>query len=235
LSLANKRFTLMGIIAIIVIMSLLTSKLAVPLAHAGRSNRRSGIGSFLPIPDNLITPPNQSPSVPSNAIAGSAIPKNLINGPSCSTSCPPIIGTDKDDIIYGVPTTDATIYGLKGDDVITGGPGNSKLYGGDGNDEINGGTGNALMVGGEGDDVLIGGSGNNIIVGGPGNDQLFAGTGSDTLIGGPGADFFNCGSQTSTGGSPSSAVILDFNPGEGDTKSSNCKYVFTASGASASP
>ena len=65
--------------------------------------------------------------------------------------------------------------------------------------------------------------------------QLFAGTGSDTLIGGPGADFFNCGSQTSTGGSPSSAVILDFNPGDGDTKSSNCKYVFTASGVPASP
>ena len=91
------------------------------------------------------------------------------------------------------------------------------------------------MYGGEGDDVLIGGSGNNIIVGGPGNDQLFAGTGTDTLIGGTGGDFFNCGSQTSSGGSPSSAIILDFDPGEGDTKSSNCKYVFSQSGSPAVP
>jgi hypothetical protein len=79
------------------------------------------------------------------------------------------------------------------------------------------------------------GCGNNIIVGGPGNDQIFAGTGSDTLIGGPGADYFNCGTQTSTGGSSSSAVILDFNPGEGDTKASNCKYVFTVGGAPSAP
>jgi RTX calcium-binding nonapeptide repeat (4 copies) len=229
----------MGIMGMIVMMLLLTSKLlALPLANAagGEShNKRSGIGSFLPIPKDLITPPNQNFPLPSNAISGSDIPKNLIIGPSCSTSCPPIIGTNKDDILYGVLTTDAIIYGLKGDDVITGGPGNSKLYGGDGNDEINGGSGNAQMYGGNGDDVLIGGSGNNILVGGPGNDQLYAGTGTDTLIGGPGADFFNCGTQTGTGGSPSSAVILDFNPGEGDTKASNCKYVFTVGGAPAAP
>jgi len=41
--------------------------------------------------------------------------------------------------------------------------------------------------------------------------------------------------QTSSGGSPSSAVVLDFNPGEGDTKSNNCKYVFTVGGAQAVP
>jgi Ca2+-binding RTX toxin-like protein len=73
------------------------------------------------------------------------------------------------------------------------------------------------------------------MLGGPGNDQLYAGTGTDTLIGGPGADYFNCGTQTGTGGSPSSAVILDFNPSEGDTKASNCKYVFTVGGAPAAP
>jgi Ca2+-binding RTX toxin-like protein len=89
------------------------------------------------------------------------------------------------------------------------------------------------MYGSIGDDVLIGGSGNNILVGGPGNDQLYAGTGTDTSIRGPGADDFDYGTQTSTGGSPSSAVILDFNPGEGDTNTSNCKYVFTVGGATA--
>jgi hypothetical protein len=214
-------------------MLLVNSKLALPLASA--SGKRSGIGSMLPIPKDLITPPNQSPSLPSNAVKGSDIPKNLITGPSCSSSCPQIVGTNKDDIIYGVFVTDSTIYGLKGDDVISGGSGNTKLYGADGNDEINAGSGNAQMYGGNGDDVLIGGSGTNLIVGGPGNDQLYAGTSSDTLIGGSGADFFNCGTQTGSGGLPSSAVILDFDPTEGDTKSPNCKYVFTQSGAPAVP
>jgi len=242
LSILNKkRFILtakLGITGIVVMMLLVTSKSALPLANAaaaGSHNKRSGIGSFLPIPKGLITSPNQNFPLPSNAVSGSDIPKNMIVGPSCVSGCATIIGTTKDDIIYGVLTTDVIIYGLNGDDVITGGPGNSKLYGGDGNDEINGGSGNALMVGGNGDDVLIGGSGNNILVGGPGNDQLYSGTGTDTLIGGTGADFFNCGSQTSSGGSPSSAVVLDFNPGEGDTKSNNCKYVFTVGGAPAVP
>jgi len=30
-------------------------------------------------------------------------------------------------------------------------------------------------------------------------------------------------------------VILDFDPSDGDTKSTNCKYVFTQSGAPAVP
>ena len=213
---------------------MLSSNLAlVPIANAGKS--RLGLGNRINIPNNLITPPNQDFPLPSNAISGSGIPKNLIIGPSCVSSCPTIIGTNRDDIVYAVPVTDATVFSLKGDDYIIGGAGNSKLYGGDGNDNINSGVGNAQIFGGEGDDVLIGGGGNSVIVGGGGNDQLFAGTGTDTLIGGTGADFFNCGSQTGTGGSPSSAVILDFNPSEGDTKSTNCKYVFTQGSAPATP
>ena len=216
---------------------MLSSNLAIlPLANAGgKSNNRLGLGNRLSIPNDLITPPNQNFPLPSNAIKGSDIPKNLITGPSCASSCPVIIGTNKDDIISGVAVTDSLIYGLKGDDVITGGSGATKLYGGDGNDEINAGVGNAQMYGGEGDDVLVGGTGTNIFVGGPGNDQLYAGASSDTLIGGPGADYFNCGTQTAAGGSPSSAVVLDFNPIDGDTKSTNCKYVFTQSQVPAAP
>jgi Ca2+-binding RTX toxin-like protein len=210
--------------------------LVLPLANAGgENNNHLGLGSTLQIPKDSITPPNQDYPLPSNAMSGSEIPKNMITGPSCVSSCPTITGTNKDDIIYGVSVTDVTIYGLKGNDYIIGGSGNTKLYGGDGNDNINAGFGSAQMYGGEGDDVLVGGEGNNVIVGGPGNDQLYAGTGTDTLIGGSGADSFNCGSQTSTGGSPSSAVVLDYNPGEGDTKSSNCKYVFTQQAAPAVP
>ena len=212
---------------LILILSHVSNSGLLAIANAGGGNNNHlGLGGMLPIPKDLITPPNQDFPLPSNAISGSEIPKNLIIGPSCVSSCPTIIGTNKDDIIYAVPVTDATVFSLKGDDYIIGGSGNSKLYGGDGNDNINSGVGNAQIFGGEGDDVLIGGSGNSVLVGGGGNDQLFAGTGTDTLIGGTGADFFNCGSQTGTGGSPSSAVILDFDPTEGDSKSANCKYVF---------
>jgi Ca2+-binding RTX toxin-like protein len=228
----------LGIASVLVLILMLSSNLAlVPIANAGGGGKSHslGLGNRLSIPKDLITPPNQDFPLPSNAISGSDIPKNLIIGPSCVSGCAEIIGTNRDDIIYAVPVTDVTIFSLKGDDYIIGGFGNTKLYGGDGNDNINGGVGNAQMYGGEGDDVLIGGTGNNVLVGGPGNDQLYAGTSTDTLIGGPGADFFNCGSQTSTGGSPSSAVVLDFNPSEGDSKSTNCKYVFTQGGAPATP
>ena len=219
----------LGIASVLVLILMLSSNLAlVPIANAGGGGKSHSLGldGRLPIPKDLITPPNQDFPLPSNAISGSGIPKNLIIGPSCVSSCPTIIGTSRDDIVYAVPVTDATVFSLKGDDYIIGGAGNSKLYGGDGNDNINSGVGNAQIFGGEGDDVLIGGSGNSVLVGVGGNDQLFAGTGTDTLIGGTGADFFNCGSQTGTGGSPSSAVILDFDPTEGDSKSANCKYVF---------
>jgi hypothetical protein len=228
--------TPIGVTSILILILLLYPNLALlPMANAGGKSHSLGLGNRLSIPKDLITPPNQDFPLPSNAISGSGIPKNMIVGPSCVSGCPTIIGTNRDDIIYGVPVTDVTVFSLKGDDYIIGGSGNTKLYGGDGNDNINAGFGNAQMFGGEGDDVLIGGSGNNVIVGGPGNDQLYAGTGTDTLIGGTGADFFNCGSQTSSGGSPSSAVILDFNPTDGDTKSTNCKYVFTESGVPATP
>jgi Ca2+-binding RTX toxin-like protein len=219
--------TPIGVASILILILLLYPNLAlVPMANAGGKSHSLGLGNRLSIPKDLITPPNQDFPLPSNAVSGSEIPKNMIIGPSCVSGCPTIIGTNRDDIIYGVPVTDVTIFSLKGDDYVIGGSGNTKLYGGDGNDNINAGFGNAQMFGGEGDDVLIGGSGNNVIVGGPGNDQLYAGTGTDTLIGGTGADFFNCGSQTGTGGSPSTAVILDFDPTEGDSKSANCKYMF---------
>jgi Ca2+-binding RTX toxin-like protein len=221
---------------LILILSHVSNSGLLAIASAGGGNNNHlGLGGMLPIPKDLITPPSQDYPLPSNAVSGSQIPKNMIIGSSCVSGCKTIIGTNKDDIIYGVPTTDVTIYGLNGNDYMIGGSGNSILYGGDGNDNINAGSGNAQMYGGKGDDVLIGGEGNNVILGGPGNDQLFAGTGTDTLIGGTGADTFNCGSQTSTGGSPSSAIILDFNPAEGDTKSSNCKYVITQQEAPAVP
>jgi Ca2+-binding RTX toxin-like protein len=213
--------------AIGIVMILLVGE-EVPIAGAntrhhddgGSISINTGIDGFLPIPNRLITPPNQKPFISSDATAGSDIPRNLIVGPSCLSVCPPLIGTNRDDIIYGTAVTDVTIYGLDKDDVMIGGSGNSKIFGGNGNDFLVSGVGNAQMYGGRGNDILVGGSGTSVIVGGTGNDQLYAGFGNDILIGGPGANYFDCGL---TG----NAMVLDFNPAKGDTKAPDCKYVFT--------
>jgi hypothetical protein len=201
----------------------------IPMAVASGNKGTKG---RLHISDNLVTPTNQKSEIPSNAIAGSDIPKNLIIAPACASNCPPIVGTNRDDVVDASATVDTNVYGLDGNDVIHCSQGSCKAYGGDGNDFITAGSvgsgsstvSHSELYGGPGNDILVGGIGNSILVGGPGNNQLFAGTGNDYLIGGVGhgATYFDCGA---TG----SGVILDFNPSIGDTKSSNCKYVFAAS------
>jgi Ca2+-binding RTX toxin-like protein len=61
------------------------------------------------------------------------------------------------------------------------------------------------------------------MVGGTGNDQFYAGSSHDVMIGGGGANYFDCGRN-------GSAVILDFNAKNGDTKAGNCKFVMNSSG-----
>ena len=46
------------------------------------------------------------------------------------------------------------------------------------------------------------------------------GTGHDVMIGGRGANYFDCGLN-------GNALILNFNPAKGDTKSPSCKFVIT--------
>jgi Ca2+-binding RTX toxin-like protein len=180
----------------------------------------------LNIPNSLFTPPNQGQSVPKGQSIpqGLNIPKNLIVAPVCSQQCPPIIGTQKDDIIIATGVTDATIYGLGGNDFIQCGPGACKAFGGPGDNILvastSSTTDNAKLYGGSGNNIFIGGVGSNLMVGGKGNDQFFAGTGHDVMVGGGGANFFDCGLN-------GNGVILDFNPANGDTKASNCKFVVT--------
>ena len=73
-------------------------------------------------------------------------------------------------------SSDNTVDGLDGHDV---------LYGLAGNDSLSGGAGNDILVGGDGDDLLIGGLGNDTMSGGNGGDTyLFSadgGEGSDII------------------------------------------------------
>jgi Ca2+-binding RTX toxin-like protein len=101
----------------------------------------------------------------------------------------------------------ATIY-VDGQGRIVGGPHNGKLYRG----KLHGTSGADVMVGTSGPDEIDGKSGNDRICGLGGNDTLKGGSGNDTLEGGPGADQFKGGSGTDT--------VIDFNPGQGDTKTS---------------
>ena len=179
----------------------------------------------LHISSNLFTPPNQLRSVPKGQSIpqGLNIPKNLIVGPDCNQQCPVIIGTQKDDTIIATSTTDASIYGLGGNDFIQCGQGTCKAFAGPGDNVLVAGlldTDNSKLYGGSGNNIFIGGTGNSLMVGGKGNDQFYAGSGHDTMIGGGGANFFDCGLN-------GNGVILDFNPAHGDTKASNCKFVIT--------
>ena len=149
------------------------------------------------------------------------------NVENCSdaTTC---IGTNNDDIIYG--GVREQVFCLKGEDMIFGSL-DSQLYGQQGNDLIFVAAGHNLADGGNGDDTMLGGVGNDLLTGGKGNDKLFAGTGDTVLDGGPGANHFDC--PLSLLGL-ARAVVLDYNPDNGDTIAGQCKIVNTVgSGSSA--
>jgi Ca2+-binding RTX toxin-like protein len=73
------------------------------------------------------------------------------------------------------------VFGLGGNDLITG----TNM-----NDYINGGIGNDTLKGGSGNDTLYGESGNDFLKAGIGNDKLKGGLGKDILYGELGADSF---------------------------------------------
>jgi Ca2+-binding RTX toxin-like protein len=160
------------------------------------------------------------------------VPKNLIVPETCLLLvCPPIIGTQRGDIIIATAVNNARIVGLGGNDVIECGQGNCKVFTAFGNNVLMSGPSiSAHLFAGSGgyprpgNNIFIGGGGETLMVGGRGNDQFYAGNnnlfdgGGDIMIGGSGANYFDCGPN-------GNGVILDFNPAKGDTKSSNCKFV----------
>ena len=101
-----------------------------------------------------------------------------------------------------------SLFGLPGDDTLTGGNAADILGGGDGNDTLAGAGDEDSLDGGSGNDVLSGGPGNDLLSGenpteaapnddqldgGEGDDLLFPGQGSDVVTGGPGDDVIDEG------------------------------------------
>lgn len=82
-------------------------------------------------------------------------------------------------------------------------------------DNLVGTSGNDCIDGKGGNDKIAGLAGNDKLNGNDGNDLLSGGNGNDELTGGKGADKFDCGAGKDK--------ITDFNPSEGDIKSTNCE------------
>jgi Ca2+-binding RTX toxin-like protein len=91
-----------------------------------------------------------------------------------------LIGTSGIDHIVGPNTETNQIYGLDGNDSVSGGALADLVDGGNGNDGVNGKAGNDTLYGRAGNDTLRGDAGNDILDGGTGNDSLQGGTGNDT-------------------------------------------------------
>jgi hypothetical protein len=83
---------------------------------------------------------------------------------------------DGTDVFEATSADDWTVYGLGGNDRLTGNAGNDSLFGGAGNDGL---------IGGEGDDWIDGGTGNDVLTGGEGRDVFVfdtaVGTGKDRI------------------------------------------------------
>ncbi|NES75569.1 MULTISPECIES: calcium-binding protein [unclassified Okeania] len=115
-----------------------------------------------------------------------------------------------------------SIFGLRGDDILTGSSSNEVMFLGKGNDqafleggddEVNGNNEQDFIIGGAGNDTLRGGKDRDLVVGGPGDDLLLGDRGADGLIGNEGADTFGLFADD-TGDGPD--LLLDFDAAEGD-------------------
>ncbi len=91
-----------------------------------------------------------------------------------------IIGTSGIDHIVGPNTETNRIYGLDGNDSVSGGALADLVDGGNGNDGVHGQAGNDTLYGRAGNDTLRGGAGNDSLEGGTGNDYLDGNVGNDT-------------------------------------------------------
>lgn len=100
-----------------------------------------------------------------------------------------LTGSSLADVIDASTFTGTTsIFGLAGNDTITGSLGADFINSGDDNDSVLGLDGNDTINGSNGDDVLNGGTGADSISGDAGLDTITGGAGNDVLAGGDGND-----------------------------------------------
>lgn len=149
------------------------------------------------------------PGYPDNSI-----PEVFDGHPADTAPLTLFMGTNGDDVLPppGAPEG-LLLFGLGGDDVLTGSSIVDGLDGGAGNDKLSAGDGADDLYGESGRDKLKGGSGEDYLDGGKGRDKLTGGGDADLLHGGGGKDKFIV---TKVGQSTPEAsdTILDFAAGK---------------------
>jgi len=111
-------------------------------------------------------------------------------------------------------TTQSTIFGGSGTDVLYGGPGSDVIYGGTGTDSIYGGTGFDSLYGTAGSNVIDSLGGFDLLVGGSGAETL-SGTGLDTIVAGSGPDLLDNTGGAATPPGAGQSGLYQFNLGFG--------------------
>ncbi|MGB6533120.1 MAG: hypothetical protein WBF33_33935, partial [Candidatus Nitrosopolaris sp.] len=126
---SNNRLASLGVLILVVLLAWVAVLPSSANANGGHSSYGDG-GQYcclLHIPDHLFTPLNQGTIQDlQNVIPGLNIPSNLIVAPSCTVSCPPIIGTLRGAVIIATATFDASLYGVGGNNVLQCGQGSCK-------------------------------------------------------------------------------------------------------------
>ena len=97
-----------------------------------------------------------------------------------------IFGTDRDDLLEGIPGEDDVIRAYDGHDTLNGLDGNDTLVGNRGDDTLDGGDGADTLWGGKDADLLHGRAGSDRLEGGFGADTLHGGEDDGYFRGGPG-------------------------------------------------
>lgn len=99
-----------------------------------------------------------------------------------------LVGTEFDDVLSVEGNRATSLFGLEGDDLLTGGGGNDTLVGNQGNDTLRGAEGDDELRGGAGDDFLNGFDGDDLLFGEAGDDFFVGIAGTDSIFGGDGID-----------------------------------------------
>jgi Ca2+-binding RTX toxin-like protein len=125
---------------------------------------------------------------------------NTVSGEQLLSGVAPLNGTANADTLLADNLVARVVYGLGGDDTITGLGQSDLIFGGSGNDTLRGDgiplgnsavtRSNDRLYGEAGNDVLAGLEGDDTLNGGAGVDSLNGGRGSDRLTGGADADTF---------------------------------------------
>ena len=136
---------------------------------------------------------------------------DLLNVPrgNTNTKSYTIFGLGGNDTLTGGGGNDNISAGISGNSLLNGGNGNDKLFGNLGDDTLNGGSGDDELSGSLGDDLLNGDSGDDTLLGSLGNDTLNGGSGNDELSGSVGDDlvFGDAGNDTLDGGQGSDVIF----------------------------